>query len=305
MPGGGWMPRSGHMRGMCSCQASRSPSMNVFGPPSSRTLRAQDAAARQHRKVLDDNGFKKRCHQLVGRHALLLQAVDVAFGEHAAFSGDVVQRKSAIALAAQALLRNGQLGAQLVDESRRFRPRTYRSWWRCVCAIARRTAAQGKGFSRPGRRVRSRTAPPGSTARWRARPRSLPEQTGRRWRARGPRRLNLSAALLHDGARSRDRLRSVAESREPCGPDVSRGAGSRARECGPHRRASPPLLRWWSRHPVRSAEPFRSSSPFALTRRRGERIAPPFPPRLCVAANDRTGVAALGGSSRTHVHARP
>ena len=69
-------------------------------------MRAQRVAARQHAQVLQHDGFEQRRHQLVGRDAHFLQAVDVGLGEHAALAGDRVQLDPVVALLAK-LARSG------------------------------------------------------------------------------------------------------------------------------------------------------------------------------------------------------
>ena len=81
--------------------------------------RLQRVAARQHRKVLHHDGFEQRGHQLVGRNAHLLQAVDVGFREHAALAGHRVQLQSLVAHLAELVRRNAQLGVDLVDDRAR------------------------------------------------------------------------------------------------------------------------------------------------------------------------------------------
>ena len=58
----------------------------------------QRMSARQHAQILQDDGFKQRCHQLVGRRACLLQTVDICFGKHAAFAGNLVQLDAVVGL---------------------------------------------------------------------------------------------------------------------------------------------------------------------------------------------------------------
>ena len=89
--------------------------MNPLGPPSSKHVRAQCVAAGEHAEVLQDDGFKERCHQLVGWRAGFLQAVDVGFGEDAALAGDFVQLDSVIALVGELGGGDLQLGVDLVD----------------------------------------------------------------------------------------------------------------------------------------------------------------------------------------------
>ncbi len=82
-------------------------------------MRAQRVAARQHGEVLQHDGVEQRSHQLVGRDALLLQAVDVGLGEDAALAGDGMQLDADVALIAQLGGGNLQLGIDLVDDGAR------------------------------------------------------------------------------------------------------------------------------------------------------------------------------------------
>ena len=78
--------------------------------------RQQRIAARQHGKVLHHDGFEQRSHQLVGRHAHLLQAVDIGLGEHAALAGHGMQLHALVAHLAKLLGGNAQLGVDLIDD---------------------------------------------------------------------------------------------------------------------------------------------------------------------------------------------
>ena len=80
---------------------------------------AQRVAARQHGEVLQHDGVEQRRHQLIGRDALLLQAVDVGFGEDAALAGHRMQLDSGVALVAKLRGGNLQLGIDLVDDRAR------------------------------------------------------------------------------------------------------------------------------------------------------------------------------------------
>ena len=79
-------------------------------------MRPQRVAARQHRQVLPDDRLEQRRHQLVRRHAHLLQAVDVGLGEHAALAGHRVQLEAVVAHVAELLGGDPQLGVDLVDD---------------------------------------------------------------------------------------------------------------------------------------------------------------------------------------------
>ena len=76
-------------------------------------------AAGEHAQILQNNRLEQRCHQFVGRSPDLLQAVDVGFGEHAAFAGDPVQFDSVVSLLAKLGGRNFQLGIDFVDDRAR------------------------------------------------------------------------------------------------------------------------------------------------------------------------------------------
>ena len=76
----------------------------------------QRVAAREHGQVLHHDGFEQRCHQLVRRHAHLLQAVDVGLREHAALAGHGMQLQPFVAHFAKLLGGNAQLGVDLVDD---------------------------------------------------------------------------------------------------------------------------------------------------------------------------------------------
>ena len=88
----------------------------AVGAAEQEHLGAQRVAAGQHRHVLLNDGLEQRGHQLVGRHALLLQAVDVGFGEDAALAGDRVQLDPEVAHLAELLGRDLELGVDLVDD---------------------------------------------------------------------------------------------------------------------------------------------------------------------------------------------
>ena len=76
----------------------------------------QRVAACQHRQVLQHDRVEERRHQLVGRRAFLLQAVDVRFREDAALAGNLVQLDPVVPLVAQLDGRDLQLGVDLVDD---------------------------------------------------------------------------------------------------------------------------------------------------------------------------------------------
>ena len=76
----------------------------------------QRVAARQHGEILHDDGFEQRGHQLIGRHAHFLQAVDIGLGEHAALAGHGMQLDALVAHLAELFGGNAQLGVDLVDD---------------------------------------------------------------------------------------------------------------------------------------------------------------------------------------------
>ena len=79
-------------------------------------MRAKCVAAGENAEVLQNDGFKERRHQLVGRCAGFLEAVDVGLGEDAAFAGDLVQLDAVIALVGELGGGNLELGVDLVDD---------------------------------------------------------------------------------------------------------------------------------------------------------------------------------------------
>ena len=79
-------------------------------------MRQQGVAAGQHGQVLADDRVEQRCHQLVGRHAHLLQRVDVRLGEHAALAGDRVDLDPGVAHVRELVGRDLELGVDLVDD---------------------------------------------------------------------------------------------------------------------------------------------------------------------------------------------
>ena len=81
--------------------------------------RPERLAAREHGEVLLDDGVEERGHQLVRRDSALLQAVDVGFGEHAAFPGDGVKREAVVAVVAERVRRDAELRRDLVDDGAR------------------------------------------------------------------------------------------------------------------------------------------------------------------------------------------
>ena len=72
--------------------------------------------AGQDGEVLQHDGVEQRGHQLVGRNALFLQAVDVGLGEDATLAGHGMQLDANVALVAEVCCGNLQLGVDLVDD---------------------------------------------------------------------------------------------------------------------------------------------------------------------------------------------
>jgi hypothetical protein len=85
------------------------------GAAEQQNVRPQRVAAREHGEVLLDDRLEERGHQLFGRHALLLQAVDIRLGEHPALARDRVQLDAAVSHVAQLGRRDVELGVDLVD----------------------------------------------------------------------------------------------------------------------------------------------------------------------------------------------
>ena len=76
-------------------------------------------SAGQDREVLQNNGVEQRSHQLIGRDALLLQAVDIGFREDTAFACDRMQLDAGVALVAEFFGWNLELRVDLVDDGAR------------------------------------------------------------------------------------------------------------------------------------------------------------------------------------------
>ena len=70
----------------------------------------------EHGEVLLDDGFEKRGHQLIRRHAALLQAVDVGLGKHTALAGHRMQLYIEVTHVAELFGGNFQLAVDLVDD---------------------------------------------------------------------------------------------------------------------------------------------------------------------------------------------
>ncbi len=84
-------------------------------PPEKQHSRRQGASVREHAQVLQDDGVEQRRHQLLGRDAAFLEAVDVGLGEHAALAGDRVDLQADVGEGAERVGRDLQLGGDLVD----------------------------------------------------------------------------------------------------------------------------------------------------------------------------------------------
>src|SRR5208283_5506767 len=85
-------------------------------PSQQQHVWAQRVAASEDGEVLQNNGIEKRGHQFVGRDALLLQAIDVSLSENAALACDRMDPDPLVALVAQLVRRDLQLGVDLVDD---------------------------------------------------------------------------------------------------------------------------------------------------------------------------------------------
>ena len=96
-PSGSGVLRSSQIFGMLALPAIAHALDVAIGSAQQQHHRQQRIAARQHREVLHHDGFEQRRHQLVRRHAHLLQAVDIGLGEHAALAGHRVQLDALVA----------------------------------------------------------------------------------------------------------------------------------------------------------------------------------------------------------------
>ena len=76
---------------------------------------AQCVAAGENAQVLEHDRFEQRRHQLVGRGAYFLQAVDVGLGEYAALPCYLVELDAMIFLLGKQIGGNFQLGVNFVD----------------------------------------------------------------------------------------------------------------------------------------------------------------------------------------------
>src|ERR1019366_8667654 len=85
-------------------------------PSQQQHVWAQRVPASEDGEVLQHNGVEKRGHQFVGRYALLLQAIYIGLSENAALACDRMNPDPLIALVAQLVGRNLQLGVDLVDD---------------------------------------------------------------------------------------------------------------------------------------------------------------------------------------------
>ena len=87
-----------------------------IGPAQQQHMWHERMAAGEHGEVLQDNGVKKRGHQLGGRKSLLLQAVDVGLGKDAAFARDGMDAHAPIGQLRHLIGGNVQLGLNLVND---------------------------------------------------------------------------------------------------------------------------------------------------------------------------------------------
>ena len=63
-------------------------------------------AAREDGEVLQHNGVEERGHQFIGRDALLLQAIDIGFGENTTLARHGMYLDPVVALITQIVGRN-------------------------------------------------------------------------------------------------------------------------------------------------------------------------------------------------------
>jgi hypothetical protein len=82
-------------------------------PAEQQHHRTEGLSAGQDRQVLLDDGLEERRHQLVARHALLLQSVDVRLGEDPAAPRDGVESQPLVALLAERVGGDPQLGPEI------------------------------------------------------------------------------------------------------------------------------------------------------------------------------------------------
>ena len=87
-----------------------------IGSTQQKNVRTQSVAASEHAEVLKNDGLKQRGHQFIGGCAYFLQAVDVGFRKHTAFSGNFMQLDAVVTLIGEFLDRNFELGIYFVDD---------------------------------------------------------------------------------------------------------------------------------------------------------------------------------------------
>src|ERR1019366_10714521 len=85
-------------------------------PSQQQHVWAQRVPASKDGEVLQHNGVEKRGHQFVGRDALLLQAIYIGLSENAALACDGMDLDPLVALVAQLVGRDFQLGIDFVDD---------------------------------------------------------------------------------------------------------------------------------------------------------------------------------------------
>ena len=90
-----------------------------IGASKQEDMRKECVPACEHFEVLHHKRIEQRCHQFLGADALLLQAVDVGFGEHAALARHRVHAQPLVVKPAKVGKRDAQLGAYLVDDGTR------------------------------------------------------------------------------------------------------------------------------------------------------------------------------------------
>ena len=76
----------------------------------------QSVSAGEDAQVLQDDGFKQRRHQFIGRGAHFLKTIDVGFRKHATLPSNFMELDPVVCLVPELLGRNFQLGVDLVDD---------------------------------------------------------------------------------------------------------------------------------------------------------------------------------------------
>ncbi len=105
-----------HLRQMMPPALAHAPDKRV-GSTQQQHLGHQRMAAGQHGHILQHDRLEQRRHQLLAMDALLLKAVDVRLGEHAALACHRMNAQPLITEVRQTLGRNPQFGNDLVDDS--------------------------------------------------------------------------------------------------------------------------------------------------------------------------------------------